>query len=149
MGRLVSNSIRATEFKNLHPEWADMAYEVLFRHSTSQPYDIQYAVAQALMAAFEMGQTGRYPPRPEHMGTRRFVEPPPDETVDAIYAEIKMLAWSPLTGHPRPDGHVKWSMQRHFRAQQASQEQATAPPVIRRRAVAPPAEPPKVIRRQR
>lgn len=124
-----------------------MAYEVLFAQKSGN-VDPQYAVAQALMAAFEMGQRGFYPPRPKHLEARRHEEPSPDPEMDTVYQEIRMLSWSPLQGTPRPEGHVKWSMKRHFEKRAA---EAAPPPgrVIVRQRPTPATPTVTVIRRSR
>jgi hypothetical protein len=103
---------RAATFKDRYPEWADMAYEVLFRYRGKEPYDIQYAVAQALMVAYAMGAAGRKPPRVHGREYRRYEVPPPDPELDEIFAEMRQLAWSPLAGTDPPEGRLKWVLQR-------------------------------------
>lgn len=146
---------RAAAFKYAHPEWADLAYEVLYRRGQHGAPDLQYVVAQAMMAAFEMGQRGMQPPRPKNMEPRKYDEPAPDPEVDAIYQELRMLAWSPLAGTPRPEGYVRWSMSRYFaqKEAQAAPPPPPAPVLVSRRRPMPsaqePAPAPVVIRRRR
>ena len=113
-----------------------MAYQALHSADASRQ-NLQYVVAQAMMAAWKMGREGKAPPRPAYMEPRRRPEPEPDPEIDAIYQEMLMLSWSPLSGQPRPEGHVKWSMQRHAQRRQSErvepEQKAAVRPVIRRR----------------
>lgn len=129
---------RPTAFLNAHPEWADLAYQTLFCQGESGQRDVQYNVAQALMAAFEMGQRGFYPPRPKHLDPRLSTEPEPDPEMDAVYEEIRHLAWSPMAGTPKPEGHVIWAMNRYLERKNALSA-GRAKLVTRTRPVAPPA----------
>jgi hypothetical protein len=143
MSVLVRRAVRATRFSVDHPEWCDLAYEVLFRRDAKEPYDLQYAVAQALMLAWKMGQEGKEPPRPKGMEARRREAPEPDPEAEEIFAEMRMLAWSPLAGTEKPEGHFKWAIKRHFEQKAAR----VAPKTVSRRSAAPSA--PTVIRRSR
>lgn len=146
-----TNGVRAVVFKNDHPEWADLAYEVLFKYDSSQPYDLQYAVMQAMMVAYTMGLEGKYPPRPKGMDPRRREEPAPDPEMDAIFAEMRMLAWSPLSGVPEPEGRMKWAIKRYLAAKNPPPPSTAKPrgrgPIAP--AVASPAAPLVVRRRPR
>lgn len=145
--------VRAVSFKSDHPEWADLAYQVLFKYDSAQPYDLQYAVMQGMMAAYMMGLEGKYPPRPKTLDPRRRPEPEPDPEIDAIFAEMRMLAWSPLSGTEEPEGRMKWAIQRYF-ALKNPPPKSTAAPRGRPRPVAivaPDPEPtpaPVVVRRR-
>lgn len=112
MSVFLARAKRSATFKDLYPEWADMAAEVLFRRDAMEPYDLQYAVAQALMVAYEMGQQGRNPPKVQGRETRRYEVPPPDPDLDEILAELRHMAWSPLSGVTAPEGHYGWVVRR-------------------------------------
>lgn len=142
----------ATSFKHEHPEWADLAYEVLYRRDQHAEFDLQYVVAQALLVAYTMGLEGKFPPRPAHLPPRRHEPPPPDPEIDAIAREMMMLAWSPLAGTPKPDGHFQWALAKYMeREQRKAAKQAPKKPVVvaRRQAPAPaPSKPVVVVRRR-
>lgn len=142
-----SSGVRAVTFKNDHPEWADLAYQVLFKYDSSQPYDLQYAVMQGMMAAYMMGLEGKYPPRPKTLDPRRRPEPEPDPEMDEIFAEMRLLAWSPLSGVPEPEGRMKWAIKRYLAAKNPPPP-STAKPRGRPVAVPPPAPVPVVVRRR-
>lgn len=142
-----TNGVRSVTYKNDHPEWADMAYQVLFKKGALEPYDLQYAVMQAMMAAYMMGLEGKYPPRPKSMDPRRRPEPEPDPEMDEIFAEMRMLAWSPLSGVPEPEGRMKWAIKRYLAAKNPPPP-STAKPRGRPVAAPPPAPVPVVVRRR-
>lgn len=108
MSRLLSRAKRAVSFKHENPEWADLAYEVLFRRDAKEPYDLQYAVAQALRLAWEMGRDGRSPPAAIRGQPRKMPPTWPDPVIDEVAGELAMLAWSPLAGTPQPPGYIRW-----------------------------------------
>lgn len=145
-----TNGIRAVQFKNEHPEWADLAYELLFardKRDATAPYDLQYAVMQGLMVAYMMGLEGKYPPRPKHLDPRRRPEPPADPEIDEIFKEMQLLAWSPLSGVPEPEGRMKWAIKRFF-ASKNPPPPSRARPVLARHAAPAPAPAPVVVRRR-
>ena len=124
-----------------------MAAEALFRRTHAPGEPLQYVVAQALMAAFAMGQQGRYPPKPAGQEPRRMDEPDPDPEFEAIFREMVQRAWSPLAGTPAPPGRVQWAMARR---REAAAPPAPPPrPQFIRRAATPAPAPTLVVRRRR
>lgn len=144
MSRIVNRTNRFVTFRNEHPEWSDLAYQVLFQKEDAQ-IDLQYAVAQAMKLAWEMGRSGKAPPRPVNKEARRREEPPADPEVDEIYRSLSLLAWSPLAGTERPEGHAQWIMAKRLAEVQA--RATPRPSVVPRRQVAPPK--PRIVVRRR
>lgn len=134
--RLLVRAARGVSFQTANPEWADMAYEVLFRKEGKDPYDLQYAVAQALKVAWEMGRDGRSPPPPKGMEPRKYQRPAGDPTLDEIAEEMRHLAWSPMAGTEPPEGQLGWEVSRSL--QRRSNVKAVRPvenAVVTRRVV--------------
>lgn len=128
MNRLMTRAKRAVSFKHDHPEWAELAYEVLFRRDAKEPYDLQYAVAQALHLAWRMGREGRTPPLPRGAEPRKHPPKPQDAEVDEIAHELRMLAWGPMAGVPAPEGHMRWAMDRIVAQRKPKMVRRTAAP---------------------
>lgn len=144
-----TNGVLGTQFLNNNPDWADMAYEVLFRRDRKgekEGYWLQHAVAEALKVAYEMGKAGRKPPWPSNRDPRKYEPPPADPETEQIANELRLLAWTPLAGTPQPEGHMKWKMEKIF----ADRERAKPAPgkvVVRRKPDAVPTT--KLVRRSR
>lgn len=146
-----NNGVLGTSFLNRNPEWADLAYEALFKRDTKSlgeggHYGLQHAVAEAMKVAYEMGRAGRKPPWPANRDPRRHEPPPPDPDTEQIANEMRFLAWSPLAGTDQPDGHMKWKLSRIFAEREEAQSTHTR--TVRRSKPEPPPIT-KLVRRSR
>ena len=130
------NGINETAFLNANPEWADLAYTVLFTREHKPMYGLQHAVAEAMKVAYEMGLNAQKPPWPAHVERRRYEPPPPDPETEQIANEMRLLAWSPLSSSEMPEGWQRWNMTRHLKAKAAkaaAEKSHSALVVVRRR----------------